>query len=145
MPTPYDGDLVDLAQEYLELVAVTQGGHGDPDDRPHAASYRAVVHDQILAALQLTRDNTFHAVSWARATAAAARREASAANPYPDLPFEINQPLERYRLHHGMRLTTFAAFLGLSEEDYLSLVAGDRHLPAAATRRIADRLGRRPG
>lgn len=55
-----------LAEEYLELVAATSGGAGDPDDRPHAASYRAVVHDQILQALRLTRDDPFDAVAWAR-------------------------------------------------------------------------------
>ncbi|NTU84100.1 MAG: hypothetical protein HGA45_32815 [Chloroflexales bacterium] len=57
-----DADLAGLAQEYLELVAATQGGHCDPDDQPHAASYRAVVHDQILQALGLTRDDPFDAV-----------------------------------------------------------------------------------
>ena len=44
-----DADLVGLAQEYLELVAATQGGHGDPDDQTHAASHRAIVPDQILS------------------------------------------------------------------------------------------------
>jgi hypothetical protein len=68
-PDPY---LVGLAQEYLDLVAATHGGAGDPDDRPHAASYRAVVHGQILQALSLTRDDPFDAVAWARTILAAA-------------------------------------------------------------------------
>lgn len=136
-----DADLAGLAQEYLELVAATQGGHGDPDDRPHAASYRAVVHDQILQALGLTRDDPFDAVAWAQTTVSAARR---ASDPYADLPFETNQPLEGYRLHHGMRLADFAAFLDITEDDYLRLIAGDHHLPATATRQIADRLGTPP-
>jgi transcriptional regulator with XRE-family HTH domain len=139
-----DADLAGLAQEYLELVAATQGGHGDPDDRPHAASYRAVVHDQILQALGLTRDDPFDAVAWAQTTVSTARQASGTDDPYADLPFETNQPLERYRLHHGMRLAAFAAFLGITEDDYLRLVAGDRHLSAAATRRIADRLGTPP-
>jgi transcriptional regulator with XRE-family HTH domain len=142
--SPNDAALVGLAQEYLELVAATQGGHGDPDDRPHAASYRAVVHDQILQVLGLTRDDPFDAVAWAQTTVSAARRAPATDNPYADLPFEANQPLERYRLHHGMRLADFAAFLGITEDDYLRLVAGDRHLPAAAARQIADRLGTPP-
>ncbi|NTU80799.1 MAG: hypothetical protein HGA45_15710 [Chloroflexales bacterium] len=43
-----------------------------------------------------------------------------------------------------MRLAHFAAFLDITEDDYLRLVAGDHHLSAAATRRIADRLGTPP-
>lgn len=65
--------LLGLAEEYLSLVAATQGGHGDPDDRPHAASSRAVVHDQLLQTLQLSRAHALDAVAWARATVAAAR------------------------------------------------------------------------
>jgi len=71
VPPPGPEELVGLAQEYLDLIAVTQGGFGDPDDRPHAASARAVVHDQILAALGLTRDDPFDAVAWAKATVSA--------------------------------------------------------------------------
>lgn len=60
--------LLSLAEEYLALVAATQEAAGEPDDRPHAASYRAVVHDQILEALGLTRDASFDAICWAKQT-----------------------------------------------------------------------------
>ena len=72
--TPSDtAYLLGLAEEYLSLVAATHGGHGDPDERPHAASSRAVVHDQLLHALGLSRADSFDAVTWARAAVAAAR------------------------------------------------------------------------
>jgi hypothetical protein len=58
--------LISLAEEYLGLVAATQEGAGEPDDRPHAASYRAVVHDQILEALGLTREAPFDVIGWAK-------------------------------------------------------------------------------
>lgn len=78
MPNPSEHAYLEgLAHEYLELVAATQGGHGDPDDRPHAASYRAVVHDQILQALGLTRDEAFDAIAWAKSTVAAAQSSSS--------------------------------------------------------------------
>jgi transcriptional regulator with XRE-family HTH domain len=62
-------------------------------------------------------------------------------DPYADLPFATNQPLERYRLHHGQHLADFLTVLGISEEMYLRLVAGDRDIPPAIIRAIADRLG----
>jgi transcriptional regulator with XRE-family HTH domain len=134
-----------LARAYLDLVAATDAAHGDPDDRPHAASQRAVIHDQILQALGLTRADPFNPIAWAKAVvASAARRDARIDEFYASVPFEFNQPLERYRLHHGMRLAAFAAFLGITEDEYLRLVAGDRHLSPAATRRIADALGTLP-
>ena len=60
--------LFSLAEEYLGLVAATQEAAGEPEDRPHAASYRAVVHDQILEALGLTREDPFDVIGWAKQT-----------------------------------------------------------------------------
>jgi transcriptional regulator with XRE-family HTH domain len=57
-----------------------------------------------------------------------------------DLPFEFNQPLERYRLHHRMRLTAFADFLGVTEPLYLRLVSGDRDVSTVIKHQIARRL-----
>lgn len=71
-----DAYLLGLAREYLDLVAATQGGAGEPEDRPHAASYRAVVHDQILQALALAREDPFDVIAWAKSIAAAADRAA---------------------------------------------------------------------
>ncbi|NTU85691.1 MAG: hypothetical protein HGA45_41210 [Chloroflexales bacterium] len=144
MPTPPEWgppELTDLARDYLRLVEVTQGGGGDPADRSQAASARAIVHDQILAALGLTRDEPFDPIVWARATVAAADQRVTTAQAPP---FETNQPLERYRLHHAMRLADFAAFLGIAEDAYLALVAGDNHLSAAQGRQIASRLATSP-
>lgn len=56
---------------YLDFIAMTQDSFADPDDLPHAASARADVHDQVLAALGLTRDDPFDAVAWAKATVSA--------------------------------------------------------------------------
>ncbi|NNJ13584.1 hypothetical protein EKD04_024980, partial [Chloroflexales bacterium ZM16-3] len=61
-----DDALLGLAREYLDLIAATDHGHGDPDDRPHAASQRAVIHDQILQALGLTRADPFNPIAWAK-------------------------------------------------------------------------------
>jgi hypothetical protein len=137
-PTPDDAYLAGLAEEYLALIKMTDAGHGDPDDRHHAASARAVVHDQILQALGLTRADDFDPVAWAKDVLA---RRPAPADPYANLPFETNQPLERYRLHHGMGLAEFVTFLGIPEEVYLRLLAGDQDVPPAVTRTIADRLG----
>lgn len=139
MPTPPESgppELVGLADDYLRLVDATQGGRGNPDDRPHAASERAVVHDQILAALRLTRDDPFDVVAWAKATVTATGRQGS--------PFETNQPLEAYRRHHAMRLAAFAAFLGISQNDYLALVAGDTERAAVLGQQVARRLKTSP-
>lgn len=134
---PDEAALVSLAEEHLALVGMINTGARDPYDRSHAASARAVVHDQILQALGLTRADDFDTVSWARRLLAS---HAPAWGPYADLPFETNQPLERYRLHHAMILADFMRFLGAPKEVYLRLAAGDRDIPLAVRRTIADRL-----
>ncbi|NTV99781.1 MAG: hypothetical protein HGA19_00580, partial [Oscillochloris sp.] len=50
------------------------------------------------------------------------------------------QPLERYRLHLGMRLAAFADFLGITERLYLHLVVDDRPVPTPIKYQIARRL-----
>lgn len=57
-----------------------------------------------------------------------------------DPPFDVMQPLERYRLHHGMRLRAFVAYLGVTEETYLELLVGDEEIPVATKEQIGRRL-----
>lgn len=57
-----------------------------------------------------------------------------------DPPFEVMQPLESYRLHHGMRLRAFVAYLGITEEVYVGLIASDDSIPLAIKEQIARRL-----
>lgn len=55
-------------------------------------------------------------------------------------PFEVTQPLERYRLHHGMSLDAFVDHLGVTEETYLGLIVGDEDIPVATKEQIGRRL-----
>ncbi|NTU81119.1 MAG: hypothetical protein HGA45_17345 [Chloroflexales bacterium] len=57
-----------------------------------------------------------------------------------DPPFPVTQPLERYRLHHGMGLAAFADFLGIPERLYVQLVVDDRMLPIVIKHQVARRL-----
>lgn len=56
-------------------------------------------------------------------------------------PFEMNQPLEAYRLRAGLGIGALAATLGVSETNYVHLVTGDADTPLAVTTQIARRLG----
>lgn len=60
------------------------------------------------------------------------------------LPFEMNQPLERYRLRAGLDIAAFAATLDISEEIYVRLVTGAVDIPVAITAQIARRLSVSP-
>jgi hypothetical protein len=56
------------------------------------------------------------------------------------VPFEHNQPIERYRRLHQQSVAQFAAFLGIPEPLYIRLVVGDRDIPVATQRQIARQL-----
>jgi hypothetical protein len=55
-------------------------------------------------------------------------------------PFEVMQPLERYRLHHGMYLDAFVEYLGITEEVYVGLIAIDDTIALGIKEQIARRL-----
>jgi DNA-binding XRE family transcriptional regulator len=59
----------------------------------------------------------------------------------PTPPFAITQPLEVYRQHHQMGLAAFAQALGVSEDTYIALLAGDEGVPVEIHRQVAARLG----
>jgi hypothetical protein len=59
-------------------------------------------------------------------------------------PFEMNQPLERYRLRSGLGIAAFASELGIGEDEYIRLVTGAAALSEERKPHIARRLGARP-
>lgn len=51
------------------------------------------------------------------------------ASPWDMLPFEFNQPIERYRRYHTLDLDTFAIWLDCLPDAYMGIVAGDPVAP----------------
>lgn len=51
------------------------------------------------------------------------------ASPWDMLPFEFNQPIERYRRYHALDLDTFAIWLERMPDEYMGIVAGDPVAP----------------